>query len=234
MEPEPVTLLLIEDDPADARLLAEILRDVGPSLIEPHLLVEQTLRAGRERISGGGVDVVLLDLTLPDSTGLDTFHALAQTASQLPILILSGLDDQELAIAAVQAGAQDYLVKGRINGAALTRAVRYAIERKRAQLAQEALLLRQSRLEGVLLAAREMAHRINNDVQLAVGSLSILEESETVPPELRALIGTALERVLGLAEHVQQLQHVIRVETRSTPAGLSLDLARSLDRSAGE
>lgn len=229
MQPETVTLLLIEDDPADARLIVETLRDAGPSLVAPRVIVEPTLQTGRDRLRAGGIDVVLLDLLLPDSTGMETFHAVASVAAHLPVLILSGRDDQGLAIAAVQAGAQDYLVKGRINGAALTRAIRYAIERKRAQLAQEALLLRQSRLEGVILAAREMAHRINNDVQLAVGSLSLLEESEAVPSALRPIIATALERMLGLAEHVQQLQNVIRVETRTTPAGPSLDLARSLD-----
>ncbi|GIW05260.1 MAG: hypothetical protein KatS3mg060_0065 [Dehalococcoidia bacterium] len=229
MEPETVTLLLIEDNPADARLLAEALRDAGPSLIRPRLLIEETLRAGLERIDVDTIDVILLDLSLPDSAGLETFRAVHAAAPQLPIVILSGLDDEQLATAAVQAGAQDYLVKGRIDGSGLTRAVRYAIERKRAQLAQEALVLQQSRMEGVLLAARELAHRINNDVQLAVGSLSLLEESEPLPATLRTMIGDALARLMGVANHIQQFQSVIRVETRDTPVGPALDLRRSVD-----
>ena len=229
MEPETVTILLIEDNPADARVLAEALRDADPSLIRPQLLVEGTLQAGRRRLEAGGIDVALLDLSLPDSSGLPTFEAAHAAAPEVPILLLCGLADEPLALAAVQAGAQDYLVKGHFDGNGLSRAVRCAIERKRSLLAHQALMLQQSRLEGVLLAAREMAHRINNEIQLAVGSLSLLEEHDSLSPDFRELVSDALARILGVANHVQHLQSVIRVEVRRTPAGPSLDLMRSTD-----
>jgi diguanylate cyclase (GGDEF)-like protein len=88
---------------------------------------------GLERLAAGGIDVVLLDLGLPDSVGLDTFTTVNTQAPQVPILVLTGLDDEALAVQVVQQGAQDYLVKGQADGDSLARAIRYAIERKRAE-----------------------------------------------------------------------------------------------------
>jgi Flp pilus assembly CpaE family ATPase len=84
-----------------------------------------------DRVAHGGVDVILLDLMLPDSRGFDTFLRMQQHARNLPIIVMSSLDDAELALQAVQAGAEDYLVKGRMSGASLLRCVRHAVERHR-------------------------------------------------------------------------------------------------------
>ncbi|GIW10269.1 MAG: hypothetical protein KatS3mg061_1326 [Dehalococcoidia bacterium] len=229
MSEEQVRILLIEDNPADVRLLRELVRDGDPLLPRLQLDVATTLAEGLARLVDHTFDVVLLDLSLPDSQGMESFTRIQAATPETPILVLSGLADAQLALASVQAGAQDYLVKGRVNGPALLRATRYAIERRRAQRVQEDLLRQQSRLEGVLLAARELAHRINNDIQLAVGSLSLLEEQEGLSPELRELIADSLQRVLHLAEHVHLLQSAIRAQARSTPAGPSLDVPRSLE-----
>src|SRR5204862_1143637 len=90
------------------------------------------------RLAHSGVDVVLLDLGLPDSQGLDTFVRARRGAPNEPIVVISGLDDEQLALEAVRSGAQDYLVKGRIEGQLLARVLRYAIERKRAEEAVRA------------------------------------------------------------------------------------------------
>jgi diguanylate cyclase (GGDEF)-like protein len=89
-------------------------------------------------------DVILLDLNLPDSQGMDTFMKVRAQARPTPILILSGLEDQTLAVQAVQAGAQDYLVKGQVAGSPLARAIRYAIERQQLQMELQSLSVQDS------------------------------------------------------------------------------------------
>jgi len=124
-------VLLIEDNPGDARLLAELLYDPAGAPFE--LEEADTLGTGLERIRQGGVDLVLLDLSLPDSLGIDTFKKAQNAVPHLPIIVLSGLDDEALAIKTVHDGAQDYIVKGQVDTRLLVRAMRYAIERKRAE-----------------------------------------------------------------------------------------------------
>ena len=131
MNGDPVRILLIEDNPGDARLIRELLREAGKSAFE--LECADLLSKGLERLAGGGIDVVLLDLGLPDSQGLETLARCQERAPDLPTVILTGLDDETVAVEAVQQGAQDYLVKGQITSDSLSRAVRYAVARKRAE-----------------------------------------------------------------------------------------------------
>ena len=91
------------------------------------------LSSGLQRLAEGGADLVLLDLGLPDSQGLDTYSKTQSQFPSVPIVVLSGLLDEAVAIKAVRAGAQDYLVKGQIEGNLLFRSIRYAIERKTAE-----------------------------------------------------------------------------------------------------
>ena len=121
-------ILLIEDNPGDARLVKEMLSDVEG----PGFSVEwaETLLDGLERLSRVQFDAALVDLSLPDSHGLDTFAALRTHAPDLPIVLLTGVDSDSMALKAVEQGAQDYLVKGRLNGDDLARALRYAVVRQ--------------------------------------------------------------------------------------------------------
>src|SRR5262249_38352654 len=116
------TVLLVEDNPGDARLIREMLAEAATARLR--LLRAETLAAGLEQLARGGVDVVLLDLSLPDSRGLDTFLRTRERAPEVPIVVLSGLSDEELAMRAVHAGAQDYLVKGEVGSDGLGRALR--------------------------------------------------------------------------------------------------------------
>ncbi len=125
----PIQVLLIEDNPADARLISEILTAGRDSGFE--LETRDRLSAGLDRLRDGGVDVVLLDLSLPDSSGFDTFRRVHEQTDSVPILLLTGLDDQAFAVAAVHEGAQDFLNKDQVNEYVLTRAIRYAIERNK-------------------------------------------------------------------------------------------------------
>ena len=127
-----IKLLLVEDNPADARLVQELLAEVdNPQRIS--LSNALTLQQALEILHDANFDVLLVDLGLPDSQGLDTLHQIQSAKPSLPIVVLSGHDDEDLALEAVQAGAQDYLVKGQGDGNLLTRALYYAIERKRSE-----------------------------------------------------------------------------------------------------
>ncbi len=124
------TCVLIEDNPGDARLIAEMLGECCPGL---RLEVFGTLGAGKRRLLRGGVTLVLLDLTLPDSIGLETLDAVRTCSPSVPVVVLTGTDDTELGAKAIAGGAQDYLVKGQVDGPLLHRASRYAVERKQGE-----------------------------------------------------------------------------------------------------
>ncbi|MGW5558820.1 PP2C family protein-serine/threonine phosphatase [Micromonospora sp. NPDC003944] len=124
---ERLRVLLVEDDEGDAFLVSELLAETN-SMID--LLVATSLREARQRI--GDVDCVLLDLGLPDAQGLDGLRQLLEMSSGAAVCVLTGRTDEHLGVVAVAEGAQDYLVKGQVDGVLLTRALRYAVERKRA------------------------------------------------------------------------------------------------------
>jgi len=140
-KPPAIHLLLIEDDENDAFLLKELL---GESETHFEIEVADCMAKALERLGAGGIDLVLSDLSLPDSRGIETFMKIHTRRPQMPVIVLSGLDDEELAIQMVERGAQDYLVKGRIDCHLLVRAIRYAIKRSDADkaLAEERNLLR--------------------------------------------------------------------------------------------
>jgi diguanylate cyclase (GGDEF)-like protein len=126
---DPKRILLVEDNPGDVRLLVELLDDIHN---RKYSLTHVT-RIGHalDRIKQDFYDVLLLDLSLPDGSGLETVRQVCGAVPHLPIIVLTGLEDDALAIEAVQAGAQDYLIKGQVTGPFLTRSMDYAIERKK-------------------------------------------------------------------------------------------------------
>ncbi len=126
----PLALLLLEDNEADACFVMETLQQAdGQQLWQ--ITRAQSLGSGLELLSQTQFEVVLLDLSLPDSEGLDTLIRVRQTAPDLPIIVLTGIDNRQLSLQVLSHGAQDYLVKGAITAAILTRVIRYAIERGR-------------------------------------------------------------------------------------------------------
>ena len=125
---KPIKILLIEDSLEDTIIIKEMLKETSIPL---HLKNVDKLKSGFEKLFQEPFDVILLDLNLPDSWGFDTFIRTYDQAPELPIVILSGFDDEEVAIRAVREGAQDYLIKGEIDGRLLSRSIYYAIERKK-------------------------------------------------------------------------------------------------------
>lgn len=132
-----IRILLVEDDPDDVWVMRNLLGDRWDAPFE--LVQLELLAAAIERCREETFDVILLDLSLPDSHGLETFFALHAHAGEVPIVVLSGHDDQQSAVKAVQAGAQDYLVKGQVTDSLLVRSIRYAIERNRRHRAEEVM-----------------------------------------------------------------------------------------------
>ena len=120
-------ILLIEDNPGDTRLIREILSEANGGIAE--LECEEMLASGLEHLARERFDVLLLDLTLPDSRGLETLEKVRPFEQKMPVVVLTGLDDDETAQKALESGAQDYLVKGEITADSLERAIRYALGR---------------------------------------------------------------------------------------------------------
>jgi DNA-binding NarL/FixJ family response regulator len=150
-----IRVLLVEDDDGDALLVDDLLSEALPGV-----------RIARSRTFGdalssldAGIDCVLLDLQLPDAAGLDTVVRLRARAPATPLIVLTGLDDAAAGVAAVDAGAQDYLVKGNVDGAQLARAIRYAIVRRQAADAQHELRLADVQAREVARLERGLAPR---------------------------------------------------------------------------
>ena len=185
----PRRVLLVEDDPGDVFLVRELLAEVDPQL-------EVVVAESVSDVLANGLmprcDCVLLDLNLPGSNGLDGLRRILKADGKAAVCVLTGLDDEHLGTAAVAAGAQDYLVKGKVDGQVLIRAVRYAVERRRA----EASLLRLREEE---LAAAESA-RLERGLlpsPLLAGS-PVYARSYYKPGRTRSLIGgDFFDAVLG-------------------------------------
>ncbi len=148
----PINVLLVEDNDGDARLIREMCADAKSAVT---MTVVKRLDEALARVKTLEYDAVLLDLNLPDSQGVDTLHTLVTRVPHLPIVVLTGIGDELLAMEAVGAQAQDYLNKGEVDARILMRALRYAIERKKIE---KELWDKMHHIEGLneLMLQREM------------------------------------------------------------------------------
>lgn len=127
MAAKAITALLVEDNPADARLIKELLAEAENAAISLESVTH--LSTGLERLSRGGIDVVILDLNLPDSWGLRTLARVREQAPEIPVVVLTGLDNAEAGNEAVKQGAQDYITKNRLQSFSLVHSIRFAMLR---------------------------------------------------------------------------------------------------------
>jgi serine phosphatase RsbU (regulator of sigma subunit) len=150
-----ISVLLVEDDDGDALIVDDLLSEALPGI---QISRSRTFSDALEQLDSR-IDCVLLDLKLPDAEGLDTVVRLRAQAPDTPLIVLTGLDHEAAGVAAVDAGAQDYLVKGEVDGAQLARAIRYAIVRRQAADAQQQLRLADVQAREVVRLERGLAPR---------------------------------------------------------------------------
>jgi serine phosphatase RsbU (regulator of sigma subunit) len=152
---ERIGVLLVEDDEGDARLVEDELAERFP---QARIARSRTLKEALE-VLGPAIDCVLLDLGLPDASGLDAVARLRSQVPAIPLIVLTGLADEAAGIAAVEAGAQDYLIKGHVDGDQLARSIRYAIGRRQAEETERELLLAEAQAREVARLERGLAPR---------------------------------------------------------------------------
>ncbi|MFO7671664.1 MAG: response regulator, partial [Bacteroidales bacterium] len=185
-------ILLIEDDPGDAHLIRKMLIESKSACIEIEHF--DRLSTGLEHLARIEIDLILLDLNLPDSQGLDTFIKAQAKAQVIPVIVLTGLEDESLAIKSIRNGAQDYLVKGNIDSGLLIRAIRYAVERHRLRLKlkkaneksleQQKKLIEEERLKVMLQMAGATAHELNQPLMVLLGNVELMGMYKDDPEKL--------------------------------------------------
>lgn len=200
MPGDELAILLIEDDLAEARFLQEILK--GFRVKQFNLVHVKRLSEALQKLKQDWFDVILLDLTLPDSQGLASLKSIIYSAPDLPVVVLTNTNDDELAIEAVRQGAQDYLVKRKVNGEGLVRSLRYAIERKRVaqtlQQENQALVCQVRERTAELDKVRELnqiksefvsmlSHDFRNPINTVLASAGLLQERESKLTEQQKL-----------------------------------------------
>ncbi len=220
----PIRVLLIEDNAIFARLMRAMLAE-GPGHFETDST--ERLEVGLEKLRHGHFDIALLDLSLPDSQGPDTFLKARATFPELPLILLTGLDDEHLGLKAMQAGVQDYLVKGQVNGDLLVRSIRYAIERKHTEkllFTTQKAMMSSAQLAALGTMAGGVAHEINTP--LTVISLLAEQAKETAKKvgvdktKLRESLQTIIDTASRIAKITQGLRTLAQ-ESVADPAILT-------------
>jgi DNA-binding NarL/FixJ family response regulator len=203
MEERRIRLLLVEDDPGDALLIRELLRQGAPFPFE--LTHAERLQDAVEHLAGEETDATLLDLSLPDGQGIDGVAQTLNAAPEVPLIVLTGMDDEETALQAIRAGAQDYLVKGEISGRHLAHSVRYAIERGRLERELRSLLAREKEAR----SAAESAVRSRDEV-LGIVAHDLRDPLAAVETTVRLLLRGGIPP----EQHPHQLQAVLHATRR--------------------
>jgi len=214
----------VEDNPADARLVREMLAEAAPpgGAAGAAFCLDGVTRLADAlpRLAAGPVDVALLDLSLPDGQGLEVIRRVRAVAPRVPIVVMSGNDDEALAVAGVRDGAQDYLVKGRVEGDMLARALRYAIERQdaEARLADALATQREtnSQLESLNKAKSAfvsiVGHEFRTPLTGILGFSEILRDEELGPAEVREYAGDINADARRLIRLITEMLDLDRME----------------------
>jgi signal transduction histidine kinase len=233
--PTGLKILLIEDNPNDAELICDMLEGV-PSF-KYKLTCAARLSEALQQLEQGSFRIVLLDLNLPDSRGFDTFFEVYAKWPSTPIVVLTGLSDEMLALKAVQAGAQDYLVKGEVTGRLLVKALRYAIERQRlfselemksAEITEITQRLWQSaKLATIGELAASIAHELNNP--LATVSLHVESMlGQTAPDEPRSQALKVVEQEIDRMANL--VANLLQFSRRSRQQISTVDVREEIDK----
>jgi signal transduction histidine kinase len=213
-EPGTTRVLLVEDNPAEARLIREMIADAATG----EFSIEHVERLGEalSRLQQQGAEAVLLDLTLPDSRGLETVERVREQSPRVPIVVLTGLEDDSIGVEAVKCGAQDYLAKSHAGGDLLTRTLRYAIERQRVRIelqeARMAQLRQQERLNRELAIRNEdledFTHVASHDLREPLRKM--ISFSDLLRRDLGDPISEKVARDIGfIRDAAERMQHLV-------------------------
>lgn len=204
-------VLLVEDNAGDARLLREMFSKEDPdSFCLTHLL---RMQEAEIHLAKGGVDILLLDMGLPDGHGIGTVRRAHKAAPDVPMIVLTGLNDEALAAEAMKEGAQDYLIKGQIENRALPRALRYAIERHRMQKESESNQTQQITLKNKFLS--HVSHELRSPLTSIYSFSTIIADGlagETTPQQDEYL-QIILKNIVQLKAMIEDLLEVTREQT---------------------
>jgi len=215
MVKKEINVLLVEDNPGDVRLVSEMLRVCNlPFFTLTH--AGQISEALKE-LKAGEFDVVLLDLNLPDSRGLDGLERIVHQTPTTPVILLTGLDSEDVGLQALQKHAADYLVKGRIDTSLLTRGIRYAIERKRTEQKLQASVKEKETL------LRELSHRTKNNMNV-ISSLITLQSSSVKDSRTLEMLKDLQGRILTMSlvhEKLYQSRDLANVDMNEYVSSLS-------------
>jgi signal transduction histidine kinase len=221
MTEKALRVLLVEDNAGDARLLREMFSTEKAGSFElTHLL---RMSEAMVHLAKGGVDVVLLDLGLPDAHGLDTVRRAHEVAPDVPLIVLTGLDDESLAAEAMKEGAQDYLIKGQIENRALPRALRHAIERHRMQTESDLIRTNQLQFKDEFLS--HVSHELRSPLTAIYQFVTIL--LDRLAGELNLEQDEYLEIVLRNVKQLQSMINDLLEVTRMEEGKLQIELQRS-------
>jgi signal transduction histidine kinase len=210
MKEKALQVLLVEDNAGDARLLREMFSKEKPGSFElTHLL---RMSEAVVHLAKGGVDIVLLDMGLPDGHGLDTVRRAHAAAPSVPVIVLTGLDDEALAAEAMKEGAQDYLIKGQIENRALPRALRHAIERHRMQTETEFIRRHQMQFKDEFVS--HVSHELRSPLTAIYQFVTILLDrlAGELNPEQHEYLEIVLRNVKQLQSMINDLLEVTRVQ----------------------
>src|ERR1700694_220829 len=210
MRNRALKVLLVEDNAGDARLLREMFITERPGSIElTHLMRMSDALA---HLAKGGVDIVLLDMGLPDGHGLDTVRRARAVAPDVPLIVLTGLDDEALAAEAMKEGAQDYLIKGQIENRALPRALRHAIERHRMQTETDLIRTHAMQFKDEFLS--HVSHELRSPLTAIYQFVTILLDrlAGDLNPEQREYLAIVLRNVKQLQSMIDDLFEVTRMQ----------------------
>jgi signal transduction histidine kinase len=211
MKEKSLQVLLVEDNAGDARLLREMLREEKPDSFKlTHLF---RMHEAEIQLAKGGVDIVLLDMGLPDTHGLDTVRRARTAAPHVPIIVLTGLDDEELAAEAMKEGAQDYLIKGQIENRALPRVLRYAIERHQMLAETDRIRSQQLLLKDEFLS--HVSHELRSPLTSIYSFSTIISDglAGRTSPEQDEYLQIILRNVRQLQSMIEDLLEVTQAET---------------------
>jgi signal transduction histidine kinase len=210
MRKKALRVLVVEDNAADVRLLRDMFRNERADSFElTHLLL---MSEAEEHLAKGGVDIVLLDMGLPDGHGLDTVRRARAAAPDVPVIVVTGLEDEALARTAMAEGAQDYLIKGQIENRALPRALRHAIERHRMQAEADLVRVQQIELKDEFLS--HVSHELRSPLTAIYQFSTILLDNIVgeLNPEQRESMEIVLRNVKQLQAMIDDLLEVTRVQ----------------------